>query len=140
MLCCTSCIVDGLFFRNILIILFIQAVSFKLLALDPRKYMNQYTLDRWVVIQGLPDESFNSISQTPEGYLWIGTRKGLFRYDGTAFKRCNPLNDTTRIDPYIYTIYTDSRGILWIGSNYGLIKYKILLSRILNSKKKNICG
>ena len=124
MLRCTSCIADGLFFRYILIILFIQAVSFKLLALDPRKHMNQYTLDRWVVIQGLPDESINSISQTPEGYLWIGTRKGLFRYDGTAFKRCNPLNDTTRIDPYIYTIYTDSRGILWIGSNYGLIKYK----------------
>jgi ligand-binding sensor domain-containing protein/AraC-like DNA-binding protein len=86
--------------------------------------MNQYTLDRWVVIQGLPDASINAISQTPEGYLWIGTRKGLFRYNGTVFKRCNPLNDTTPTDLYINALYTDSRGNLWIGSYYGLIKYK----------------
>ncbi len=35
---------------------------------------------------GLPDETINNIKQDSRGYLWIGSREGLFRFDGKNYK------------------------------------------------------
>src|SRR5512141_1698145 len=34
---------------------------------------------------GLPQNSVFAISQTPDGYLWVGTHAGLARFDGLRF-------------------------------------------------------
>jgi polysaccharide pyruvyl transferase WcaK-like protein len=39
----------------------------------------------WTTDEGLPDSSVLSITQTRDGYLWIGTRGGLARFDGVRF-------------------------------------------------------
>ncbi len=31
---------------------------------------------------GLPGVTVQAFAQTPDGYLWVGTSEGLFRYDG----------------------------------------------------------
>lgn len=35
---------------------------------------------------GLPEESVNNIIQDSRGFLWLGTREGLIRFDGEHFK------------------------------------------------------
>ena len=35
--------------------------------------------------QGLPENTVESIAQTPDGYLWVGTQEGLARFDGVRF-------------------------------------------------------
>ena len=55
------------------------------LALDPSKSPSQYVLNTWQLAEGLPQNSPLSITQTPDGYLWIGTQEGLARFDGVRF-------------------------------------------------------
>jgi ligand-binding sensor domain-containing protein len=55
-------------------------------ALDPNRMISQYARDRWTIESEFPGGAVSSIAQTPDGYLWIGTDKGLFRFDGLSFR------------------------------------------------------
>jgi ligand-binding sensor domain-containing protein len=55
------------------------------LALDPHKTINQYGHDVWLRQNGLPAISINVSLQTRDGYIWLGTTAGLFRFDGVSF-------------------------------------------------------
>ena len=46
-------------------------------ALDPKKGVQEYVLDQWDPRHGLPFTTVRSIRQTPDGYLWLGTRAGF---------------------------------------------------------------
>ena len=39
----------------------------------------------WQTEEGLPNNNVLSIAQTQDGYLWVGTREGLARFDGIKF-------------------------------------------------------
>lgn len=76
------------------------------LALDPKKAITQYHLDVWTEREGLPQGSVQAITQTRDGYLWIGTRDGLARFDGVSFTVFRgettpglPANDILRRSP-----------------------------------------
>jgi ligand-binding sensor domain-containing protein/signal transduction histidine kinase len=94
------------------------------LALDPKKSITQYHLDVWTEREGLPQGSVQAITQTHDGYLWIGTRDGLARFDGVSFTVFRgettpglPAND-------IRALCEDKAGQLWIGTfNGGLSCY-----------------
>ena len=61
-------------------------------ALDPDRVVTQYRHDAWNTREGLPQSSVESIAQTPDGYLWLGTQEGLARFDGiriTVFDKSN---------------------------------------------------
>src|SRR5256885_16045300 len=47
----------------------------------------------WRVEQGLPDNFVNQVVQDKRGFLWVGTAKGLARFDSVNFKEYrNPQN------------------------------------------------
>jgi hypothetical protein len=52
-------------------------------ALDPGRRISQYAHTTWRVQDGSINIG-SSITQTPEGYLWLGTPEGLLRFDGPA--------------------------------------------------------
>ncbi|HXZ81445.1 MAG TPA: two-component regulator propeller domain-containing protein, partial [Terriglobales bacterium] len=54
-------------------------------ALDPERLISQYVRERWESDRGLHGEVY-AITQSSDGYLWIGTDKGLFRFDGLTFR------------------------------------------------------
>src|SRR5438270_1754030 len=61
-------------------------------ALDADKDLTQTRQDIWTPKDGLPPRDILAIAQTPDGYLWLGTRAGLVRFDGVAFKLYNSAN------------------------------------------------
>lgn len=92
-----------------------------LLGLDPGKKSAHYLVDQWLESDGIPTNTVLSISQTPDGYLWLATKKGLLRFDGMHFSNI-PFNEKEKTD-YPTTLFVDRNGILWIGSEKGLTSY-----------------
>ena len=62
---------------------------------------------------GLISMEINTVEQTRDGYIWVGSYSGLYRYNGTRFEKV-ALDE--RINNVIY-IYEDDSGRLWIGTN-----------------------
>ena len=83
--------------------------------------------------QGETFNTFFSIAQDHEGYLWFGTNNGLVRYDGYESKVYrNDTNDSSTIggdqlldlgDNPILLLYVDSQGDLWAGTTNDLSRY-----------------
>jgi signal transduction histidine kinase/ligand-binding sensor domain-containing protein len=53
--------------------------------LDPNRVKSQYSHETWGSDKGLSG-AVRGIAQTSDGYLWIGTETGLFRFDGLSFR------------------------------------------------------
>jgi signal transduction histidine kinase/ligand-binding sensor domain-containing protein/DNA-binding response OmpR family regulator len=90
-------------------------------------FLNSQTLSfsRITSEDGLSNNMVNNILQDEEGFIWIGTREGLNRYDGYSIKVfMTETNDTTSIlDNFIISLYKDRNGELWVGTINGVSKY-----------------
>jgi PAS domain S-box-containing protein len=83
-------------------------------ALDPTRTVSQYLHNSWGTERGFPGGTVTAIAQTSDGYLWIGTDKGLVRFDGFnfhQFERAYP--ETILIGP-VRTLLVDTTDHLWI--------------------------
>ncbi|MBA3928181.1 MAG: GGDEF domain-containing protein [Xanthomonas sp.] len=54
-------------------------------ALDPARKVDEYTIARWTMEDGLPHNLVHTISQDRDGYVWTGTWEGASRFDGRRF-------------------------------------------------------
>ena len=72
--------------------------------------------------QGLAHEIVLCVLQDRQGYLWIGTQRGLNRFDGYTFTlyRHSLNNPNSLSNDTIQALYEDSRGWLWVGTASGL--------------------
>jgi signal transduction histidine kinase/ligand-binding sensor domain-containing protein len=74
------------------------------------------------------DGAFNGapivITQTTDGYLWIGTNIGLVRFDGVRFTPWNPPAGTRLLDNRIFSLLGTRDGSLWIGTGYSISRWK----------------
>ena len=59
-------------------------------ALNPSVDINQYAHTAWTIRDGFFPGTIQTIAQTPDGYLWLGTEFGLFRFDGVQKVLWNP--------------------------------------------------
>ncbi len=93
--------------------------------LDPRAAITQYAHIPWRVGERGLEASPQSIAQTKDGYLWIGTRHQLYRFDGTQF---TPLPDPEAHTPYVEDtrfLFAASDGALYISSrSYGVFRWQ----------------
>lgn len=84
----------------------------------------QYLHDFWGPEKGFPEGSVSSITQTTDGYLWIGTDKGLVRFDGLNFRRLEPAGPSSFAIGAVRALLADAQGNLWILSqNTRLFRY-----------------
>lgn len=94
-------------------------------SLDPSNEITQYVHKSWQSESGLSESSVMAVAQTPDGYLWLGTENGLFRFDGTVFKLFDRLNTPELKDNSITALCRGRDGILWIGTaGGGVVQWK----------------
>ena len=73
--------------------------------------------------EGLSNSSVTCIVQDSIGFIWVGTKHGLNRYDGTNFKVYSQ-HQPYQIGNDISVLHIDSRNRLWVGTNSdGLFLY-----------------
>src|SRR6185436_12085804 len=70
----------------------------------------------WGTEDGLPQSSVIALTQTRDGYLWLGTLNGLVRFDGTEFTVFDEDTAPHLNSGRIVYLFEDSRGVLWIGT------------------------
>src|SRR5580692_11241372 len=95
------------------------------LALDPSLDVSQYAHRAWQVREGFTQGYIRSITQTPDGYIWLGTGFGLFRFDGVRVERWQPpLNGEQLPSNFIPRLHVAHDGTLWIGTMVGLASWR----------------
>ncbi len=81
--------------------------------------LTDYFRESWNTRQGLPHNTINSISQTPDGYLWFATWEGVARYNGREFKVFGREQQTGLPDSGIRALHLDPKGRLLFGGSRG---------------------
>src|SRR6266849_5838544 len=85
----------------------------------------RYTVNVWTTDEGLPQNVVMAMTQTRDGYLWLGTLDGLVRFDGighaagagrTQFAVFGENNTPGLNSSRIFKLFEDSQGNLWIGT------------------------
>ena len=83
-----------------------------------------YSRRVWRSADGLPEDFAQSLAQTQDGYLWIGTSGGLARFDGVSFVVFNRENTPAFLDDSVYSLLVTKDGTLWAGTEGGgLVRY-----------------
>jgi ligand-binding sensor domain-containing protein len=95
------------------------------LALDPSLDVSQYAHTAWQFREGFTQGYIKSIAQTPDGYIWLGTEFGLFRFDGVRAEHWQPpLNGEQLPSNFVVCLRLARDGTLWIGTIQGLVSWK----------------
>src|SRR6267143_3256164 len=87
-------------------------------ALDPRKSNTQFTHPAWSAKDGIPGP-VRAIAQTRDGYLWLGTEAGLYRFDGLRFAPYEPSRSAHPHGPAVLSLLAAGDGSLWMGFGSG---------------------
>jgi len=78
-----------------------------------------FQVDAWSTADGLAQGSVIAITQTHDGYLWLGTVNGLVRFDGNSMTKFNVNNTPKLPDNVVNFLFEDSRSNLWVGTANG---------------------
>ena len=93
--------------------------------------------------RGLPENTVVSLTQTRDGYLWVGTLNGLARFDGIRFTKYDAIDTPGLNSTIIVRLFEDSSGILWIGTgNAGVAMVKdgrIASTNIWQGRLMSVC-
>ncbi|MFO7762591.1 MAG: two-component regulator propeller domain-containing protein, partial [Wenzhouxiangellaceae bacterium] len=87
-------------------------------ALNPEWQASQFLHETYTREDGLPADVVWTVTQTRQGYLWLGTQNGLVRFDGVRFTTFNAQNTPAFASSDVRTIAESSAGTLWLGT-YG---------------------
>jgi signal transduction histidine kinase/ligand-binding sensor domain-containing protein len=74
----------------------------------------EFKHDAWAIERGAPSR-INSITQTREGFLWIGSVEGLFRFDGVSFESVRMEEAASAQRLVVSSLRAASSGELWVG-------------------------
>ena len=90
-----------------------------------------YSLQSFNVEDGLSEDYIHSLIEDQNGFIWIGTRNGLDRYNGYEFEKIDlPIN--IQGQEQVRNLLEDKQGNIWIGTNSGSFCKEFETDRILN--------
>lgn len=82
-------------------------------ALDRDRKIGQFYSTFWSEKDGAPTR-IRALAQSSDGFLWIASEKGLFRFDGVRFERYEPPSGVRLPSYSIYSFMPTPDGGLWI--------------------------
>ncbi len=94
---------------------FLLLISTAAFASDPPEYLSR----TWQIDEGLPQNAVQAVAQSAEGYLWVGTTRGLARFDGVRFEVYDSENTRAFKNSSVTALCQRRDGSLWIGTGGG---------------------
>ncbi|WP_263411416.1 sensor histidine kinase [Terriglobus tenax] len=85
---------------------------------EPQRSLRQMLHTTWLDSDGAPS-GITAIAQASDGSLWIGTKRGLFRFDGMHFQPISVVDESPYTTTEVTTLKTLPNDDLWIGTNGG---------------------
>jgi signal transduction histidine kinase/ligand-binding sensor domain-containing protein len=82
-------------------------------SLDRDRSISQFYYTFWNQKDGAPSQ-ITALAQTEDGYLWIGSEHGLFRFDGVRFEEYRPPRSVELPSYSIFALMPTPDGGLWI--------------------------
>ncbi len=80
---------------------------------------SSYVLTAWTEENGLPSGEILAMTQDLDGYLWLGTNRGLVRFDGARFVEWGSAGATRLPSGSVPALVAAADGSLWIGHANG---------------------
>ncbi len=84
-------------------------------------FSQNYPFREYTVLDGLPQSQSSTIIQDSRGFIWISTRNGLSRFDGSEFK--NYFRKDGLPSNLVLNVFEDDYGNIWALAKNGLSKY-----------------
>jgi ligand-binding sensor domain-containing protein/serine phosphatase RsbU (regulator of sigma subunit) len=99
-----------------------------------------YSFKNYGTEYNIPDGFIYTINQSDNGFLWVGTGKGLLRFDGFNYYSVEYPDSSLGRNPNVSL--KDKSGTLWFGCNDGTVFYTSgnKLRKVLLSNSKSISG
>lgn len=93
-------------------------------ALEPTTPLANLNRQSWLMENGLPQNTVQTLAQTRDGFVWLGTEVGLARFDGAGFVVFDK-NSTPPLPGADARCLLEARdGSLWVGTSDGLARWK----------------
>jgi two-component sensor histidine kinase/ligand-binding sensor domain-containing protein len=111
--------------RTLILILFTICLAIRAFSLDPSRRPQQYQLDHWDAKHGLPDNSIGALLQSRDGHIWVGTVRGVTRFDGARFRPIESFVTRVPRSRNVTGLAEGPDGSLWIATDgAGVVRYK----------------
>ena len=101
-------------------LLLFALLSRSALALDAQPTAS-YLRTTFTVEDGLPDNVVNTILQSRDGFLWIGTYAGLVRFNGRDFMPVD-FRMAGSVSQVVVALAEGPDGSLWVGTDFGVMR------------------
>jgi ligand-binding sensor domain-containing protein len=91
-------------------------------SLEQTTRLTQYAHRSWRTgdagLMGTPQ----NIAQTKDGYIWVSTENGLYRFDGMRFSKWNPKAGESLPSASLWYLFGGRDGSLYVGTDRGLAR------------------
>ncbi len=84
--------------------------------------LRQYRHKAWRTSDGWFEGAVNALAQGTDGYLWVGTSHGAYRFDGVRFEPYLPAGH--KPFGFVYAFLATREGAVWIAAESGLSVWK----------------
>ena len=91
-------------------------------ASTPPLDITEYAHTSFTPAQGAPSV-VAVLAQTSDGFLWLGTVAGLYRFDGVRFERIESVGGVPLLGEIITALHAPPTGGLWIGYQFGGVSF-----------------
>ena len=88
----------------------------RLPAPDPSIPLSKLLIQHWGIDDGLPIETLIDVHRSRDGFLWISSFNGLFRFDGSNFEVFDKSTHPELVTSAFSRFFEDADGTLWLGT------------------------
>lgn len=98
-----------------------RIICLLLFIINSSLFAQEYGYKHYTTQDGLVQSQVISLFQDSKGYIWVGTKGGVSRFDGISFMNLTP-NDGL-FNSQVLSIIEDSKGTIWFLTNHGISGY-----------------
>jgi PAS domain S-box-containing protein len=106
--------------RTLEVCLFLALACSCSAAFDSDRTIAQFAHTAWGPKDGAPSV-VEALAQSVDGYLWLGSSDGLYRFDGVVFERYQPQSGGPFPAQEVSSLLALPNGDLWIGFSSGAV-------------------